>query len=309
MPGSATISVEIELGWGFHDKANPLDVPELSNDGQAEREALEWFLDACDDDGVPVTFNVVGHLLLDSCSGNHDGPHPDGWFDRDPGTDAGADPLYYAPDLVDRIRNADVDHEICTHTFSHVLLDEIDDAVVNWELDRVAEVHDEAVVSLVPPRHRKPPYDVLRDHGIEVVRLPVEESIPSGALGRFRWTLDRMHPVVIVTKVDDIVETRTSPMMTLTSTALSKGVAQPHPAYRVLPEHYRKRRHARFLRRGLEQAIETDGHVHYWTHLYNLANDVQRGPVQSFLEDVWRAENHNSVRILRMEDLVEVGTA
>lgn len=305
MAGTATISVEIELGWGFHDGADPRDVRELSADGRAERAALAWFLEACDDAGVPVTFDVVGHLLLESCDGRHDGPHPDGWFARDPGTDAATDPLFYFPDVVETIRDADVDHEICTHTFSHVLLDEVGDEVVDWELDRVGELHDEAVVSLVPPRHRKPPYDVLRDHGIEVVRRADAERIPSGPIGRFRWTLGRDHPLDDVRTVDGLVETRTSPMMTLTSTALSKGVAPPHPAFRALPERFRRRRHEQYLRDGLERAIATDRHVHYWTHLYNLANEAQRGAVEAFLDAVERSRDDASLGVLRMADLAD----
>lgn len=300
MPGSATVSVEIELGWGFHDKADPRDVPELSTDGRAERDALEWFLDACDEADVPVTFNVVGHLLLGSCDGQHDGPHRDGWFDRDPGTDAETDPLFYAPEVVEMIRAADVDHEICTHTFSHVLLDEITDDVVDWELDRVQELHDEAIVSLVPPRHRKPPYDVIREHGIEVVRRAVDETPPSSTIGWFLWALTRDHPLDRPQEIDDIVETRTSSFMTLTSPYLSSGVSQPHPAYRVIPRPVRERLHENFLRTGLDAAIREDSHVHYWTHLYNIAHDAQREPVRNLLQKMERTDD---VDVLRMADL------
>lgn len=300
MPGSATISVEIELGWGFHDKADPREVAELSDDGQTEREALEWFLDACDDAGVPVTFNVVGHLLLESCDGRHDGPHGAGWFDRDPGTDAETDPLFYAPEVVELIRDADVDHEICTHTFSHVLLDEVSDAVIDWELTESQELHDENVVSLVPPRHRKPPYDVLREHDIEVIRQPVDETPPSSTVEWFLWALTRDHPLDRPQTFDGVVETRTSSFMTLTATYLSSGVSQPHPAYRVLPRRFRKRIHENFLLSGLDAAIRGDSHIHYWTHLYNMAHDAQRQPLRNLLETMAQKED---AEILRMADL------
>lgn len=301
MPGSATISVEIELGWGFHDKADPHDVPELSEDGRAERDALAWFLRVCDEAGVLVTFNVVGHLLLDSCDGTHEGPHADGWFARDPGTNAETDPLFYAPEVVEMIRDADIDHEICTHTFSHVLLDEIADEVINWELKRARELHDAELVSLVPPRHRKPPYDVLREHNIEVLRRAVEETPPPPNTARwFLWVLTRDHPLDRPMTVDGIVETRTSSFMTLTATYLSSGVSQPHAAYRVIPRRIRERRHGSFLRSGLKAAIREDSHVHYWTHLYNMAHDAQRKPVQRLFEMMSREDE---VAVRRMADL------
>lgn len=300
MPGSATISVEIELGWGFHDEAGPREVPELSDDGQAERKALEWFLDACDDAGVPVTFDVVGHLLLDSCDGTHDGPHPKGWFDRDPGTDVESNPLFYAPEVVEMIRDADVDHEICTHTFSHVLLDEVTDDVVDWELDRASELHPEPIVSVVPPRHRKPPYDVLRAHDIQVIRQPVDEERPSSTVGWFVWVFTRDHPIDRPTTVDGLLETCTSSFMTLTATYLSSGVSRPHTAYRVFPRRLRQRRHMNFLQTGLEDAIHEGSYIHYWTHLYNMAHEAQKKPIRSLLNSLGESQD---VDVLRMADL------
>jgi hypothetical protein len=300
MAGSATISVEIELGWGFHDKADARTVPELSDDGQAERETLRWFLEVCDEAGIPVTFNVVGHLLLASCDGRHDGPHPDGWFDRDPGTDATIDPLFYFPEVLEVIQGADVDHEICTHTFSHVLLDEVGNAVVDWELDRVEALHDEPVVSLVPPRHRKPPYVVLREHSIEVVRRAFDETPPSSTVGWFLWALTREHPLDHPDVVDGLVETRTSSFMTLTASYLSSGVAEPHPAYRVIPESLRERRHERFLEEGLRAAARDGANVHYWTHLYNMAHEAQRAPIEGLLQSIG---SDPAVDALRMADL------
>lgn len=296
-----TISVEIELGWGFHDIKDPRDVPELSGDGSVEREALGWFLSLCDEFEVPVTFDVVGHLLLDSCEGDHGGPHPEGWFQRDPGTDAETDPLFYFPEVVGEIRGADVDHEICTHTFSHVLCDEVGADVLDWELDRVEEIHDEDVVSIVTPRHREPPRDLLLDHGIEVIRMPVEEEAPSGPVGRYIWTLTRKHPLHEPEEMGGLIETRTASLMSLTATYLSSGVSSPHPAYRAIPRGVRQRIHERFLKSGLRDCVTEDSHVHYWTHLYNLANEAQKRPLVNFVEEL----SESDAEPLRMADLLD----
>lgn len=300
MTATARISVEIELGWGFHDKKSPSAVAELSDDGSAERAALRWLLDLCDEFEIPITFNVVGHLLLDSCDGDHDGPHHDDWFDRDPGTDVNTDPLFYAPEMAKWIRDAEVDHELCTHTFSHVLCDEVSDAVLDWELDRVAELHTEDVVSLVPPRHRKPPSNLLQQHGIGVLRLPVDERPPSNPLGRYLWTLTRDNPLDEPTTVDDVVETYISPVMTLSAPHLSRGVSDPHPAYRMLPKGVRQNRHEKFLKSGIETATTKGSDIHYWTHLYNIANPVQRKPLRRFAATL---NQNQSITTKRMRDL------
>ena len=291
MSGSTTISVEIELAWGFHDKQPPSEVPELSENGQQERETLQWLLNLCDKHGITITFDIVGHLLLDSCSGRHDGPHADGWFARDPGTSVGEDPLFYAPEVVEWIRAADVDHEICTHTFSHVLCDEVSEEVLDWELTTVADLHDETVASLVPPRHRAPPYGVLRDRDIDTIRLADEAATPpASTIKRYLWTLTRNHPLDEPRTESGVVETRTSPLVTLTAPYLSRGVADPHPAYRIVPRSLRQRTHERFLTSALQRAVSQKRNVHYWTHLYNLAHEAQKPCIERFLDQLGVAE-------------------
>ncbi len=119
MTGIVTISIEIELGWGYHDIG---DYRKLSDGRVAETKALSRLLSLCEELHIPITFDVVGHLLLEKCGGNHDGPHPEGWFSADPGTDVSEDPLFYAPDLIQDIVDTDVDHEIGSHTFSHIVI-------------------------------------------------------------------------------------------------------------------------------------------------------------------------------------------
>jgi hypothetical protein len=300
MAGSATISVEIELGWGFHDRADPTDVPELSSDGARERTALDWFLQVCDEAGVPVSFDIVGHLLLESCDGTHDGPHEAGWFERDPGTDADRDPLYYFPEVTDRIAAADVDHEICTHTFSHVLCDRVSDEVLRWELQRSRELHEQDFSSLVPPRHRVPTMDVLRENDISVVRVVENEQIPSNPVLRYVWSYTRTHSLHRPEVIDGVVQTQTSPFMTLTASHLSRGVSAPHPSFRAVPRRLRQKSHERFLLSSMEAAVDEQSRVHYWTHLYNLAHEAQKRPVRRLITNLGERD---SISVERMDEL------
>ena len=126
MVATAVHSIEIELAWGWHDRERENRYESLSSDRTTETETLVWLLDIGDKYRIPFTFDIVAHLLCPSCDGSHAGPHSPGWFKEDPGTDVGTDPLFYAPDLVRMIQDARVDHEICTHTFSHVSADNAD---------------------------------------------------------------------------------------------------------------------------------------------------------------------------------------
>jgi hypothetical protein len=61
MTGTITLSLEIELGWGLA-QFNKLDT--LSDDRRQETDHLRRLLTLCDELSVPITFDIVGHLLL-----------------------------------------------------------------------------------------------------------------------------------------------------------------------------------------------------------------------------------------------------
>lgn len=172
MPG--IVSLSIELGWGMHDRG---EYSHLSNDRTRESTALKRLLDLSDTHEIPITFAVVGHLFHDDCSGHHRGPYPDTWWSEDPGTDRFTDPLFYAPDLVKEIENRPVNHEIATHTHSHILADETTNEELAFELSEVEEVHTEFGIpspsSIVMPRHQHPDYSIVADHGIDTIRRPI----------------------------------------------------------------------------------------------------------------------------------------
>ncbi|SEH46301.1 Polysaccharide deacetylase [Halopenitus malekzadehii] len=305
MAATITISLEVELGWGFHDLSDPGAVRELSSDGTTEREAMTWLLDKCEQYDIPITFDIVGHLLLDSCSGNHPGPHPESWFDRDPGTDLSADPLFYAPKLAKSIRNSEVNHELATHTFSHVLCDEVRPEVVTWELNKVDQLHDDPVKSFVPPRHRSPPRSVLTDHNIKTLRKSSENEPPTHPVRRFFWMLTHEYEQSQLYTADGLRITSTDRLMTLSSNTLSRGVSPPHPAFQIIPEQIRSRCHRSRLLRSVETAIAEDGHLHLWSHLYNLANETQQGPIEVLFKRLSEYISKGLVVIKTMESLAK----
>lgn len=307
MTGLVTVSVELELGWGRHDEK---EYSHLSSNREEEDEYLDRFLDLCDTENIPVSFNIVGHLLHDSCSGTHRGPYTDGWWDEDPGSDLADDPLFYAPKMVESIRDREVDHEICTHTYSHIYCDETTEEVLDHELQRVEEVHSDAGLatptSIVPPRHNQPSYQVLRDHGIEVVRRPLEDYAPplDSRIAKFLWFLTRSHPVGTIEIRDDVVETRCTPHPSLTNLLLSKGQeGPPHTVFRGIPHRIRRYLHKKYLINAIDTAAATGGHLHLWTHVFDFSNESQWSGVRDGLQYLGRTRDEGKVSISTMADL------
>lgn len=310
MTASVTLSIELELGWGQHDK-DESDI--CSPDRSAEELYLEKLLDACDRYELPITFNVVGHLLLNECNGQHSGPHQKGWFDADPGTDTETDPLFYWPNLPELIMDRAPEHEVATHTFSHVLCDEIDDQTLMWELERCMGLHEASGLghpeTIVTPRHRPVSYEILNDVGIKGIRA-LNRYPRQSTFGRYKqraafWTLYRGHPAYDPAIKDGIVELYTTPYPSLTAVHLPNGQLTPLGAFKLIPRNVRQRIQQSYLINAIETAIETDSNVHLWTHLYNLSNEVQWECIEPFLEQLGTAQENGDVEVLTMEKLVD----
>lgn len=307
MPGGyVELSVEIELSWGYHDLDR--DSKRLSSDRSPETQALECLLEYCDQLSIPITFDIVGHLLLDSCSGTHDIPYPERWLSADPGTDAEHAPMYYAPDLVERIRSAETNHEICTHTFTHIICNQMQKSVVEADLCQVQRVHEDilgdSTQSLVPPRNSPVPSDILLRNGIKVVRQ-VKGEIPSNRSKRFWWYLNRTHPVVDPSQVDGLTVTFTSPVQSLTSPCLPVGQERAHPTFRAIPLSLRNRIHLSYIRDAIERAIEQRSHAHLWTHLHDMANEHQLNIINRTMREISSRVDTGTLQVKRMCDLTD----
>ena len=163
--GTVVLSIDAELAWGFHDLATP---PRDRIDGA--RAGWLTLLDLLDTHRLPATWAVVGHLMLEDCDGRHaDHPAPAHWFP------CGDGPGWHAPDLIEAILEARVDHELASHTFSHVQFgaDWVTEAVVDAELTRHQELADQWDVpleSFVFPRNDVAFRDRLAANGFSAYR-------------------------------------------------------------------------------------------------------------------------------------------
>ncbi|HUI90888.1 MAG TPA: polysaccharide deacetylase family protein [Chitinivibrionales bacterium] len=101
--------------------------------GRRTRENLPFLIQLFKERQVPITWATVGHLFLERCSRSSSGlahadmPRPPkngrckgDWYIQDPCSNVGQAPYWYCPDLITQIIRSGVNHEIGTHTFSHI---------------------------------------------------------------------------------------------------------------------------------------------------------------------------------------------
>jgi len=274
--GTFTISLDTELAWGTFDIDGGIERYDPAY--RRSRRVVDDMCDLFDRYEVPATWAVVAHLLED-CGGDHP-PFPtvdfrwfNDWFGSLPCRSGVADELWYAEDVVERIRAAAVDHEIGLHGYSHLILGEpgCSREAAAAELRAGVETLRDAGVdptTFVFPRNRIAHRDVLADNGIEAYRgldgRWYEPSLPEPAKKPFRFldeALCRTPAVVTPREVDGLVEIPGS------------QVFRPyHDGWQfTLPSSQRRRGI-----RGLDRAAETGGVFHLRFHPFDLGFEPDR---------------------------------
>lgn len=166
-------SMDCELAWGFADLSPPVErVERMRDDASAVRNAYRTLVDLYDSHSVPATWAFVGHLFYDICDAETH-PRNDQTGGVDPHTSHASDPLYYGPDLVDKVLTADVDHEIGGHSLTHPEFTQLDEAAARAELETmigVADDHGIEISSFVFPRNSVAHTGALDDMGIKAYR-------------------------------------------------------------------------------------------------------------------------------------------
>ena len=183
--GTMVMSLDFELSWGRFDK---MPLCKLEAESLKERPHIRRLLALMDRYEIPATWATVGHLMLDRCERNHQGqahsniaPHaayswlPHEWYRQDPCTEAFRAPAWYAPDVVEWIRNAKVRHEIGSHSFGHIYYGdpECTAEMAAADLKEAIEVARRKGITLnsfVFPRNMVGHLEVLRKMGIKAYR-------------------------------------------------------------------------------------------------------------------------------------------
>ena len=188
--GLLCISADFELAWGWrYAKNQKLDAEEL---GMRERRNISLIIRALDELKIPITWATVGHLFLSECKRNNGFAHPEmprphhfenklwnfesgDWYDYDPRSNLSSAPAWYAPDLIEKILDAKVKHEIACHSFSHIGFNKeyCSKELASAEIEKCSEVMSEfgiKPVSMVFPGNEEGYFNSLAKKNYKCVR-------------------------------------------------------------------------------------------------------------------------------------------
>jgi peptidoglycan/xylan/chitin deacetylase (PgdA/CDA1 family) len=156
MAGKLTISIDLELAWGFWDILTP-EILRLSE--TAERPICDKLIELFDRYRIPATWAMVA-AVLDRASANGR---------------AGNEASWYAPEIIERIRAAKTRHEIGSHGGRHVYYDRMTATEADEDLAFIKQTHrdhDLPLDSFVFPRNAIGHLDLLARAGLRTFRGP-----------------------------------------------------------------------------------------------------------------------------------------
>lgn len=278
--GSVVISVDAELGWGFHDLPTP-----PRNRLEYARWGWQRLSELCEQYDVPATWAVVGHLLLSECDRTHeDHPTESDWFRREREDWRLRPDLRFGSELVEPLQRSSVGHEIGCHSFSHVVFNGgVDETIIRAELAAALEAGDRFGIeydSFVFPRNVVGYRDLLAEYGFTVYRGA--DSPQNGfrrQLSKVGTTLDPERVSLVEPRIDEYGLVNLPPSLFLYG--FQGRVSRANNALWVDPI-------VRQARGAIDHAIEEDGIVHLWLHPNNLMTEQDVDRLRAIFEHIDR---------------------
>ena len=279
--GALVLSIDLELAWGTFDHGG---YPVYRASFDRVRPIVDSLLAMLGRHEIRATWAIVGHLFLDRCEKHNGVAHPDlvrarhawfphDWLSLDPCSSLEEAPHWYGRDLVERIASDPQQHEIASHSFSHVIFRDAGCSAdtARSELEHCSRFAREVVGrdlhAFVFPRNAPGHLAELRRAGFRVYRGPDPwwfERLgprPLRRLGHFADDLFGLPPRAVRPVYVDPPGIWNVPGSMLYQSR--------HGLRRWIPIAARVRK----AKRGIRSAIRHRGVFHLWFHPFNLADD------------------------------------
>lgn len=253
MKPTVTISIDLELAWGNWDNLEPYHIGHVE---KSERMITTRLLEIFDRYDISVTWAFVAALLDEDSAKNMPGDMK----------------LWYAPDIIDKIRRAKVNHELGSHGGRHRYFDVMTDAEAREDILFAQHIHRSQGIplrSFVYPRNKVAKTGLLAEHGIKVYRgedIAWHQSIRNRQvhLGRLANLADKFLPIAPET----VMPLRDKEMCNIPGSMLFLGRGGVrrfiHPSTMLSK-----------LQKGVNAALHKNEVFHLWFHPSNFWHDTE----------------------------------
>lgn len=311
--GIFIISIDYEFGWGktetpfsFKDKEN------IKKEVQITRKLLELF----EEFDIPATWAIVGHLLEKNCLFKESLPHPEfprpiltgeknDWFFQHPAKEDIKDSVWFDSDnLIRKIVNSTVKHEIGSHSYSHIDYGDpnINPEAVKVDIEKAKSMHTIFGLSFntfIFPRNDEGFYESLKEKGVKYYRGTTNRwyEIFPGILKRAARLLNYFLPF--------------APPVVLPSLHSSGLINIPDSMLLLGREGIRKSLSTNTLthkaKRGLDRAVRERKIFHLWFHPSNLSFETEKqlNVLREILKEAKQLREQGKLDILTMQQVGE----
>ncbi len=285
MTGTFILSLDTEIAWG----TDAVHLPRYAHCFDHYPAILRRLIDLLDQYDMPTTWAVVGQLMLPATDSHAENKQPTHW--------------YHAPYVLDWIRAAKTNHEIGTHTFSHIYTDEPATTQAVWEaeLANCLRLHQQLGLplrSIVYPRNQIKYLDTLSKYGIIAYR-GIEGNRPRERRG--------------ITHLLNRALALPPPTYDLQSCKVNyKLVNLPASQFLLAYDGIRSRiptaSRVRQAHLGLEQAARKNELYHLWFHPFNLGTSARMfDALEQILKIVSTMREQGKIQVLTMEQTAREG--
>ena len=286
------ISVDVELGWGFRDKKSFKNF--FSSNGIEERKNFKKFLRLLNYYNINATFGIVGHLLIEKCS-----------FKNCLCKTYRKHPLLYAPEFLQWILSAPQEHEIASHSFSHIIFDNSSKKSVLLDFllwNELAKSQKLRLKSFIFPRNRINYLNILQQFNFicyrgvknkndnhKISHLLKEFEGPEPSFPSFHQKLVNIPSMSCPTMTSRLLPNRSHLSRTL----------------KLIPWQIIRSIYLQGVRSAVKKAVSQKAVLHLWTHESNL-NDEQLILINDILRLLCKMRNKGYVKIMTMGQLGEI---
>ena len=292
-----TISIDLELAWGAILHLNHEAPVTLQNDHQQGRGTVNLLLKLLEKYNIRATWGVVGHLFLEPNKGeelvSQELPQfKEGWLEWSFYNSLRGNPLYHGKDIVKKILDSSLKHEIGLHGFFHIPFSRCSREVARAECERGVKVAKRFSItprSFIFPRDEIGHLDVLTENGFKIYRGKQPGRWDEGQnllVSEFNWAIDRINtqPVLPI-DMDGIWQIPSSMFY-----------CDPRFPF-TLPLQ---------ARLGLSRAIRVNKVFHIWLHPQNLLLYKRPGKdLEPFFALVARKRDEGKLRVMTMGEMAD----
>ena len=289
------ISMDLELGWGFILNPEHKTIKLLRNDPQYGRGAIELLLNLFQRHNVPATWAAVGHLFLEQGEGKKRIPRElpqfeEGWLNWDFYSQICDSPLFSAPDIIEKISNSQVNHEIGLHSFFHIPFSACSQAVARLEVELgMNSARKRGIIpqSFVFPENYVAQLDTLKEQGIAVYR----GNIPRLCNERTNALIRKAAGAINKVTPPSVIPLYKNGIWEIPG---SMSFDDPLMPFTLLPR----------AKIGLKRTVQANNVFHVWLHPWSLL--MRKGvldDLEAFLAYVSQERDKGNLQVMTMGDL------